>query len=115
MYTEKLFSYGTLQYETVQRHNFGRRLEGLKDQLPGFKLSILEITAPQVIAVSGETFHPIITYTGNLKDCVEGKVFDLTQEELQKADSYEVSDYKRIAAKLASGTSAWVYVNQGDL
>jgi hypothetical protein len=82
MNTEKLFSYGTLQYESVQFANFGRRLEGSKDQLPGFKLSMIEITDPQVIATSGETFHPIITYTGNLKDCVDGMAFDISQLDL---------------------------------
>lgn len=59
MNTEKLFSYGTLQYEAVQLANFGRKLEGNKDQLPGFELSMLEITDLDVIATSGEAFHPI--------------------------------------------------------
>lgn len=112
MSTEKLFSYGTLQYETVQLANFGRKLEGVKDQLPGFKLSMIEITEPQVIATSGEAFHPIVTYTGNLKDYVDGMVFDISREELNRADFYEVSDYKRIKVKLVSGISAWVYVQK---
>lgn len=111
MYTEKLFSYGTLQYETVQLANFGRRLVGSKDQLPGFELSMLKITDPDMIATSGETFHPIIRYTGNLTSCVEGVVFDISEEELRRADDYEVSEYKRIKVKLSSGISAWVYVN----
>ncbi len=111
MNTEKLFSYGTLQYEAVQLANFGRKLEGNKDQLPGFELSMLEITDPDVIATSGEAFHPIITYTGNSTNCVDGTVFDISEEELKRADSYEVSDYKRIKVKLSSGVSAWVYVN----
>lgn len=111
MNTEKLFSYGTLQYETVQLANFGRRLKGNKDQLPGFELSMLEITDPEVIATSGEAFHPIITHTGNSTNCVDGMVFDISEEELIRADSYEVSDYKRIMVKLSSGISAWVYVN----
>ena len=52
MNTEKLFSYGTLQYEAVQLANFGRKLEGNKDQLPGFELSMLEITDPDVNATN---------------------------------------------------------------
>jgi gamma-glutamylcyclotransferase (GGCT)/AIG2-like uncharacterized protein YtfP len=111
MNTEKLFSYGTLRYETVQLANFGRKLEGNKDRLPGFQLSMLEITDPDVIATSGEAFHPIISYTGNSANCVDGMVFDISEEELRRADSYEVSDYKRIKVKLSSGISAWVYVN----
>lgn len=111
MYTEKLFSYGTLQYETVQLANFGRKLDGDKDKLPGFSLSMLEITDPDVIATSGEAFHPIVTYTGDSTDAVEGMVFDVSIDELKRADAYEVSDYKRIEVKLASGVSAWVYVH----
>ncbi len=104
--TEKLFSYGTLQYEAVQLANFGR-----KDKIPGFSLSMLEITDPDVIATSGEVFHPIVTYTGDSADAVEGMVFDVSIDELKRADAYEVSDYKRNAVQLDSGLSAWVYVD----
>lgn len=111
MNTEKLFSYGTLQYENVQLANFGRTLQGSPDRLPAFKLSMLEITDSAVIATSGESFHPVITYTGNPEDQVDGMVFEISSGELQRADSYEVSDYKRISVELISGISAWVYVN----
>lgn len=96
---------------TVQLANFGRKLEGNNDRLPGFELSTLEITDPDVIATSGEAFHPIIHYTGNSMNCVDGMVFDMSKEELRRADSYEVSDYKRIKVTLSSGISAWVYVS----
>lgn len=111
MNTEKLFSYGTLQYEAVQLANFDRKLTGSYDKLPGFELSMLEITDPDVITTSGEAFHPIISYTGNAMNCVDGMVFNISEEELLRADSYEVSDYKRIKVKLSSGISAWVYVS----
>jgi hypothetical protein len=71
--------------------------EGAQDQLPGFELSMLEITDPDVIATSGEAFHPIITYTDNLTNCVDGMVFAISSAEL-----------KRIKVRLASGISAWV-------
>ncbi len=38
-------------------------------------------------------------------------MFDVSVDELKRADAYEVADYKRIAVKLDSGISAWVYVN----
>jgi hypothetical protein len=38
-------------------------------------------------------------------------IIELTQAELLRADRYEVSAYKRIAANLASGREAWVYVD----
>jgi hypothetical protein len=42
---------------------------------------------------------------------VYGTAFEVTAEELQNADTYEVSDYKRISATLLSGVRAWVYVD----
>ncbi|HHF7365470.1 TPA: gamma-glutamylcyclotransferase family protein [Legionella bozemanae] len=114
MNTEKLFSYGTLRYEAVQLSNFGRKLHGIVDSLPEFGMSKIKIKDPNVITTSGEEEHPIITYTGKSTDSIEGMVFDVSIEELKKADSYEVADYKRIKVKLASGVFAWVYVHIGS-
>jgi orotate phosphoribosyltransferase len=38
-------------------------------------------------------------------------VFAITAEELQHADDYEVAAYRRDRVVLASGISAWVYVD----
>ncbi|AWN74266.1 gamma-glutamylcyclotransferase family protein [Legionella anisa] len=111
MNTEKLFSYGTLRYEAVQLSNFGRKLHGTADTLPGFGMSKIKIKDIDVITTSGDEEHPIITYTGKFTDSIEGMVFDVSIEELKKADSYEVEDYKRVKVKLASGVFAWVYVH----
>ena len=111
MNPEKLFSYGTLQYEAVQLTNFGRKLVGTIDTLSKLVLSELIITDTDVIATSGEDVHPIVVYTGEDTDKVEGMVFDVNSDELRQADNYEVSDYKRIKVKLDSGVSAWVYVH----
>ncbi|KTC66637.1 AIG2-like family [Legionella adelaidensis] len=113
MKTEKLFSYGTLRLESVQIGNFGRKLTGESATLPGFSLSHVSIQDPNVVNLSGEAVHPIITPTGNHADEVKGMVFELSYEELLKADSYEVDDYKRIKAPLASGEQVWVYVAKG--
>ncbi len=110
MAMQKLFSYGTLQYESVQLETFGRRLEGHADILTGYRLDTLEIKDPKVIALSGETVHKVLRYTGNVEDQVPGKVFTLTQEEIDLSDEYEVDDYKRVLATLQSGMDAWVYV-----
>lgn len=98
MYDEKIFSYGTLQFENVQIANFGRKLDSCKDVLSQFELS-------------GENIHPMITYTGNPENQVIGTVFEISFEDLIQADSYEVSDYKRIKVQLDSGEFAWAYVN----
>ncbi len=110
----RLFSYGTLQDPAVQKANFGRELAGDPDSLPGYELSMVEITDPDVVAVSGAALHPIVRPTGRLEDAVEGTVFSISEAELAMADDYEVDDYTRIAVVLGSGTDAWVYV-QADL
>ncbi len=106
---EFLFSYGTLQQDEVQQASFGRLLNGSADALVGWKQEMVEITDPDVLAKSGKRFHPIVM-PGGADDRVPGTVFEITSEELAAADRYEVADYKRVAAKLASGLTAWVYV-----
>ena len=106
----RLFSYGTLQLEAVQIETFGRTLEGGADALVSFKKTLLEITDPEVLKISGERFHPIVVPSTDPADTVDGTVFWITPEELAAADAYEVSDYQRVEADLASGGKAWVYV-----
>lgn len=110
MRSEKLFSYGTLRYENVQLSLFGRSLQGESDALIGFILKNIEIKDPQVLATSGEAFHPMLEHTGDIADLVPGMVFDISEQELFQADQYEVADYKRIQVQLSSGVQAWVYV-----
>lgn len=107
--SELLFSYGTLQQEGVQLAQFGRRLTGHADALMGWRQEMVEITDPDVLAKSGKAYHPIVI-PGRKDDSVPGMVFEITPEELAAADSYEVDDYRRIAAPLQSGVTAWVYV-----
>lgn len=109
----RLFSYGTLQQPQVQISSFGRLLEGSSDRLPGFASGWVQITDPEVISASGSDRHPIVRSTGSARNSVEGTVFVLSPEELASADTYEVSDYRRVPVRLASGTDAWVYVAAG--
>lgn len=106
----KLFSYGTLQYKKVQIETFGRELQGKRDKLIGYKISIIKINNQDVISKSEALEHPIIEYTGNKEDIVKGVLFYINNKELIKADSYEVEEYKRIIVKLESGEKAWVYI-----
>lgn len=105
-----LFSYGTLQDPAVQRANFGRELTGRADLLPGYRTDLVEITDPEVVAVSGQDRHPIVVFTGDPADRVAGTVFEVSEEELAAADTYEVDDYRRVLVGLVSGDRAWVYV-----
>lgn len=111
VFSEKIFSYGTLQDEAVQLSTFGRKLNGTPDTLIGYQLSNIAITDPKVVAISGKAIHAILLYTGNEMDTIKGTVFDITLDELHAADKYEVADYKRVSAKLRSGHTAWVYVS----
>ncbi|KTD16227.1 gamma-glutamylcyclotransferase family protein [Legionella jordanis] len=112
---EKIFSYGTLQLESVQLATFSRILKGHRDFLIGFILQELRITDSYVIQVSGKEIHTILLPTGNCCDLVEGTVFELSVQELLQADRYEVEDYQRIKVNLASGESAWVYAHRSML
>jgi hypothetical protein len=105
-----LFSYGTLRDPAVQIANFGRELDGRPDAILGFRLSQVEITDPHVLELSGLTHHPILVATGDPADTVAGAVLTLTDADLLRADDYEVDDYHRVEAPLASGDTAWVYV-----
>ena len=107
---KNLFSYGTLQREKVQVETFGRKLSGNKDTLSGYVLAEIKITDESVLAKSETSFHPILRYTGDFSDQVEGIIFQISDDELEQADDYEVDAYKRIEAKFQSGLKAWVYV-----
>lgn len=111
----KLFSYGTLQLESVQLATFGRLLDGEKDSLIGYQLGEIEITDPDVLQKSGKRFHPMLIKTDNIHDKVDGVIFDITDNELAQADSYEVDDYARIEGHFDSGVTAWIYADAKDI
>jgi hypothetical protein len=109
--TERLFSYGTLQTESVQLSTFGRRLDGSPDALVGYCLRMIKIEDQAFVATSGAEYHRTLEFTGNASDFVEGTAFFVTQQELQQADAYEPDGYKRVRVQLQSGTEAWVYMD----
>ena len=108
----QLFSYGTLQKEQVQIETFGRFLNGEKDILTGYKLEMLEITDTEVLRKSNQKYHPILVFSGNTEDEVEGVLFEVTDEEILQADKYEVNDYTRIETVFKSGKSGFIYVGK---
>ena len=108
---ENLFSYGTLQLQSVQLNIFGRILEGVPDVLTGYKITLVKIEDEVVVAASGMTHYNNLTYTGNTSEEINGMVLKLSETELQQADEYEAdADYKRICVELASGKTAWVFI-----
>ncbi|HEX5602349.1 MAG TPA: gamma-glutamylcyclotransferase family protein [Pyrinomonadaceae bacterium] len=109
--TERLFSYGTLQTESVQLSTFGRTFSGSPDALVGYRLRMIKIEDQDFVVTSGAEYHRTLEFTGSASDFVEGTVFSVTQPELEQADAYEPDGYERIQVKLRSGTEAWMYLN----
>ena len=107
--TALLFSYGTLQLESVQRSQFGRLLDGADDTLTGYAVIEIQIRDPAVLDASGIEVHRALVPDPGAPP-IAGKVFRLTAAELAAADVYESENYRREQAVLASGTRAWVYV-----
>ena len=65
-----------------------------------------------MVARLGRTHHDDVTFNGNSKSRVAGTVFEVTDEELAKADRFEAEFfYRRAAVTLESGKQAWVYVD----
>jgi gamma-glutamylcyclotransferase (GGCT)/AIG2-like uncharacterized protein YtfP len=98
-----LFSYGTLQQDSVQMSTFGRLLKAQSDELPGFEQSWV---------IDGSNQYANVTFNGKNDSSVRGAVFEITEAELAAADRYEqLASYKRISVMLASGKQAWVYID----
>jgi GrpB-like predicted nucleotidyltransferase (UPF0157 family) len=114
MTTEKLFSYGTLQYDNVQLEIFSRTLIGHKDILTGYTLSTIEVTVQKVVELSGESTHKTLFYSGDPEDQISGVIFDVTSAELELTDKYEGNEYKRILVTLKSNTRVWAYVSRAE-
>ena len=113
--TERLFSYGTLRLESVQLELYGRRLDGRPDVLIGYRLVMITIEDQDFVIASGSAQHRNLQFTGNPSDFVEGMVFSLTSEELQKSDAYEPEGYERALVQTRAGLNVWVYLNQAGM
>jgi gamma-glutamylcyclotransferase (GGCT)/AIG2-like uncharacterized protein YtfP len=106
-----LFSYGTLQKQTVQIAHFGRELKGRPDALPGYTRGTVPITDPKVMALIGESQYVNAEPSTDPQEAISGVVFEITEQELAAADKYEeAAGYRRIAVTLRSGGQAWLYV-----
>ena len=109
--TESLFSYGTLQRESVQIATFGRTLEGRRDALTGYRPSVVPIKS----SAEGDKHYRNAEFTGEPSDVVEGMVFLVSKNELYRADVYEqIAEYKRQRVQLKSGDEAWIYVHSPE-
>lgn len=78
--------------------------------LEGYRLQEVNITDKNFLATGEESGQMTVWFTGDFADKINGKTFEVSEEELRLADSYEPSNYRRKLVLLASGKQAWVYV-----
>ena len=96
---EKLFTYGTLQDPNTQNRLLGRSLgQGTADTLRGYRLAKL--------AGIHDTYNIIQPKSGAR---VDGIVYEVSIDELERLDIYEGNAYLRVSVTLVSNTRAWVY------
>jgi gamma-glutamylcyclotransferase (GGCT)/AIG2-like uncharacterized protein YtfP len=100
----KLFAYGTLKEKDIQENIFGRSLTGTPETLLGYSVQSIQIEEE-----FGVETYPIITPTNDASDSIEGIVFELTQKDLELADTYEGKYYRRIEVLLQTKEKVWVY------
>lgn len=103
-----LFTYGTLQNETVQIKLFGRLLKGHRDQVRGYK--IIQLVLENETG-SRQKAYPAAVPGDDAVDIISGMVYILTETELKIADLYETAAYHRVLTRLISGRTAWIYLN----
>jgi len=108
---DHLFSYGTLQKKKVQIDLFDRILQGSPDVLKGYMIAPIEIRDEAFLSTGEQKDQQIAISSGKENDIIQGTVFEMTEEELLLADSYEPKDYKRIRVRLESGKEAWIYAS----
>jgi gamma-glutamylcyclotransferase (GGCT)/AIG2-like uncharacterized protein YtfP len=109
---ERLFSYGSLQDEAVQRRTFGRTLTGTPDTLAGYHTVKIDIPDHSAAAASGAEYYLNAEPTADASAHISGTCFEVTTQELEHADVYEASaHYHRIRVQLQSGLESWIYVS----
>ena len=107
---ENLFSYGTLQKQSIQLKLFGRVLNGTEDILRGYKLSSIEIKDESFLSKGEENIQLTVIPSLDKNDHIEGTVLEISEDELLLADNYEPDNYKRFEVELESGRKTWIYV-----
>jgi gamma-glutamylcyclotransferase (GGCT)/AIG2-like uncharacterized protein YtfP len=100
-----LFAYGTLKDTDVQQDLFGRLLKGTPERLIGYTITKIEIEEE-----FGMETYPIITSTEDPKDIISGWLYEVTEEEIALADTYEGLHYKRAEVTVESNEKAWAYI-----
>jgi len=97
---QKLFTYGTLRDPATQQRLLGRTLgDGAPDTLRGYRLA--KLTGIH------EVYSILQPHAGST---VEGMLYEVSDDELDRLDAYEGEAYQRVSVRLVSKTRAWAYM-----
>ena len=102
---EYLFAYGTLKDREIQENIFGRTLTGTADSLTGYAIQKIKIEEE-----FGMEEYPIIVPSEDTNQIIEGILYEISELDIEKVDTYEGRHYKRIEVTLTSNKKAWAYV-----
>ena len=82
----------------MQRAIIGRTVKSTADTLDGYCKSSIQLGA--------NTYPILIEKPGN---SINGRVLEITPQELARIDRYETDAYRRVRVKTRAGVQAWVY------
>jgi len=103
--TIPVFSYGTLQYPSVQLQVFGKLLNGIPDKLRGYEIV-------NDLEIDGIEYPRIIK---NKNGVIFGTIYNLSLNDIELADEYETKAYHRKIIKTDSKIKAHVYFKRGNV
>jgi gamma-glutamylcyclotransferase (GGCT)/AIG2-like uncharacterized protein YtfP len=94
----RLFVYGTLLDKVVRLNVIGRQIQGVDDVLMGYR---------KINRKFSDGMYPDLIHDDESE--VEGKVLEISDDELEQCDKYEGKEYCRSIIVLRSGIQANVY------
>ena len=97
---KNIFVYGSLLNKTLRTNVLCHEIEGVEDILEGYTIDTHSVLGayPTVIKSEGEF--------------VNGKVFKVSDSDIEKMDRYESHYYKKIEVTLKSGIMSLVYIER---
>ena len=97
---KNIFVYGSLLNKTLRTNVLCHEIEGVEDILEGYTIDTHSVLGryPTVIKSEGEF--------------VNGKVFKVSDSDIEKMDRYESHYYKKIEVTLKSGVMSLVYLER---
>tara|TARA_B100000029_G_scaffold516416_1_gene629664 strand:- start:7670 stop:7972 length:303 start_codon:yes stop_codon:yes gene_type:complete len=95
----KLFVYGSLLDDTVRERVLNKQIEGEEDSVRGFRV---------------DTHSFLTSFPSVYRDkdeIAKGKVFEVTEKDLKRLDTYETKFYRRIKVKTMNGHECETYMD----